>query len=110
MKIDGEDNNKGEEGEKEDPMKKNFTTVWDDSQLGGSILDPTELVAQGPLPNLTSNLMDKIESSVKVASNDNEAINELFVIKNIAFKESGKKTYEFIDLWLYATELSEEAY
>ena len=54
--------------------------------------------------------MDKIESSVKVASDDNAAINELFIIKNIAFKESGKKTYEFIDLWLFATELSEEAY
>ena len=44
MKIEGEDKNKGTNVQKDDPMIKNLTTVWNDSQLGGSILDPTELI------------------------------------------------------------------
>ena len=37
MKIEGK-------GKGKDDMIKNFTTIWNDSQLGGSILNPSELI------------------------------------------------------------------
>jgi hypothetical protein len=61
------------------------------------------------MPDLTSDLMTKIESSVKIASDDKKSINEMFVIKNIAFNDSSKDTFEFVDIWLFADEIDEES-